>query len=192
MSENNNLALPGDALAVMEEYLPGQGVYIDEENGYLRASLIGKVIKDIKTKNIKIHPIKQKHLFPRPGSIVIGYVSSIRNDIAVITLFSTPKLKTLSTPLTGILHVSQASTGYTKTMYDILGLGDLVKVKVLSQENPFQLTMKYQNLGVILTTCSKCGAVLRKTKDNKLVCPRCGNVETRKTAPDYINLKKIQ
>jgi exosome complex component CSL4 len=182
--------VPGEQLAIIEEFLPAEGVYADD-HGLIRASLVGKVLRDLKNKTIKVQKLKRTFEYPKPGMIVKGVITSIRNDIAVVTLVSDINGKKIPTPLTGILHVSQASTGYVKTLYHAVGLGDLIKAKVLSSENPFQLSIKHPRLGVILSTCSKCGAILRKNGKGKLVCPRCGNIESRKISIDYINLEKV-
>ncbi len=190
-SLGGQVTTPGDPLAVMEEFLPGQGAYVDEEAGLVRASLTGTVVRDLFLKVIGVRAPRQKYVFPVNGSIVIGFVASMRSDFALITLISDGKMRPLSSPLTGILHVSQAGSGFVKSMYDILGIGDLVKTKIISSENPFQLSMKSPGLGVILSTCSKCGAVLRRSRSGGLVCPKCGNTETRLIAPDYIDLRRV-
>ena len=189
MGESVEKVFPGDIIGVMEEFIPGSGVYVDE-NGYLRASMMGELVRDLKNKCAKI---KRKNIlsYPKPGSIVTGIVTSIRNDIAVITIISEENSSGIPNPLTGILHVSQVTQGYVKTLYDAISLGDMIKAQVLSSENPFQLSIKNPSLGVILSTCSKCGAVLRKDRKGRLVCPRCRSIEHRKTSTDYINLKKV-
>ena len=183
------MVLPGDVVGVMEEFLPGKGIYVDND-GYLRASVPGKLIKDYKNKVLRVEE-ENGLLYPEPGSIVTGIVTSIRNDIAVVTIISGEKSGRFPNPLTGILHVSQVSQGFVKTLYDAISLGDMIKAQVLSSENPFQLSIKNPALGVILSTCSKCGAILRRDGRGRLVCPRCGSVERRKISRDYINLAKV-
>ena len=191
MSEARGLVYPGDKLGVEEEYLPGPGVYVDEILGLLRANLAGRVRRNNRQKVIRVEKPGSRIDYPRPGSIVTGVVTSIRDEMAVITLFPLKENSMMPHPLTGILHVSQVSTTYTKSLYDAISLGDLVKAKVLSSENPFQLTIKGPGLGVILSTCSRCGAVLRLKSKNKLECPKCGHIESRKTSSSYINLEKV-
>ena len=185
------IVVPGEELAVAEEFLPGPGAYLDEENWVVRSSITGRVLRDLNLKFIRVAGRRQKYGFPSLGSIVIGYVSSMKTDFALITIIANSKMNPLSFPLTGILHISQTTSGFIRNMYEILGIGDLVKTKIISRENPFQLTTKNPGLGVILATCSKCGAVLRRSKSGTLICPRCGNVESRLVAPDYINLRRI-
>ncbi len=186
-----NIVVPGEELAVAEEFLPGPGAYLDEENWVIRSSLTGRVLRDLNLKFIRVASKRQKYGFPTLGSIVIGFVSSMKTDFALVTIIADSKMNPLSFPLTGILHISQATSGFIRNMYEIIGIGDLIKTKIISRENPFQLTTKTPGLGVILATCSKCGAILRRSKSGALTCPRCGNVESRLIAPDYINLRNI-
>ncbi|AFH43088.1 exosome complex RNA-binding protein Csl4 [Fervidicoccus fontis] len=187
MMKEENLAFPGDELAILEEFIPVSGVYSDE-NGKLRSTLIGKVVKDIINKNLKVIPFKKKYDFPRLKSVVIGYVNSVKSDIALITILYDGNLKPISAPLAGFLHVSQVDEE-GKNISDYVLPGDLVKAKIISSENPFQLSFKHSSLGVILASCSKCGAIMQKLENGKLKCPKCGNIENRKLSSDYINLK---
>lgn len=184
------IATPGDELGVCEEFTPNYGVYIDDMC-FLRSSVVGKVIKDILNKNIKILPLKKKLLFPSPRDNVIGYVSSVRGEMALVILLYTDDFKPLSSPLAGFIHVSQTGID-SGNLTDLIAPGDLVKARIISTENPFQLSLKHPSLGVILASCSKCGGILVKMKnESRLICPKCGNQEKRKISSDYINLKKV-
>jgi exosome complex component CSL4 len=46
------------------------------------------------------------------------------------------------------------------------------------------LTTDEKNLGVIYGFCSLCGNMLEQRR-NEMHCPKCGNIENRKTAFDY-------
>ncbi len=191
--DNDKTVTPGDVLAVIEEYLTGPGTYVEDETGFIRAAILGIKYKDYQLRQVKVNGPQPKYAVPQPGMIVIGFIHSLRTDIGVVTLIgvSNKKTKPLSSPLTGILHVSQVSEEYIKTMYDAFANGDLIKAKVLSDRNPYQLSTKEQGLGVILTTCSNCGTVVRM-EEGVLKCPKCGNIEKRRVSKDYINLNHIE
>ena len=64
-----------------------------------------------------------------------------------------------------------------------------MRAKVIANEkSPIQLTTKDKDLGVVYALCSRCRTPLIRRGD-KLICPRCGNVETRKLSPYYRKLK---
>ncbi|HEU97723.1 MAG TPA: RNA-binding protein [Fervidicoccus fontis] len=186
MSSDENIVVPGEELAVIEEFSPLFGAYSDE-NGYVRASLLGKVAKDILNKVIKVTPLSSRYLFPSIKDIVIGYVAYIKGEIAMINILRDGNFRPLTGPLAGFLHISQIGAE-GKHISEHVAPGDLIKARVISSENPFQLSIKHPSLGVILASCSVCGAILKREGD-KLICPRCGNVEKRKIASSYINLK---
>ncbi|HSQ48068.1 MAG TPA: exosome complex RNA-binding protein Csl4, partial [Candidatus Deferrimicrobiaceae bacterium] len=85
----------------------------------------------------------------------------------------------------GILHVSDVSDRYVDAMSDVVKTGDIVRAKVISAKNQvFHLSTNDRNLGIVHAFCSRDAALL--SQDNyDLKCPKCGNVERRKIAPDY-------
>ena len=63
--------------------------------------------------------------------------------------------------------------------------GDILRAKVISEKNQvFHLSMNDKGLGVLYGFCSRCGTLLEQ-HGYDLKCPKDGNVETRKIAPDY-------
>ncbi len=184
MASTKKLVSPGDELGVEEEYFTGPGTYIDRK-GKIRSQLLGKVLIDIVNRRIIVKHIKGKPRIPRQGDIVIGIVESVSNDLAFIDITSIENTNIKSTDFTGIIHISQASKEYLETMYDALRVGDVIRAKVLNNSNPYQLTIKDPNLGVIAAFCTKCGSLLKK-QDDRLICPVCGNIEKRKTSILYM------
>ncbi|MEM0066347.1 MAG: exosome complex RNA-binding protein Csl4 [Sulfolobales archaeon] len=177
-----DLVIPGDRLGVAEEFLPGPGTY---EVGYqIRAAAIGKVVKDLLNKVVSVKPYKLP-VMPYSGAIVLAVVIEMREDFARTKILAVNNIL-LNYSFTGILHVSQVveKAGEIKQMYSYVRIGDVVKSKVLNSFPPYLLTIKDAKLGVVLASCSKCGTQLRLSKD-KLKCPECGNIETRKLGHGY-------
>lgn len=183
MSEKQGeLVLPGDHLGVAEEFLPGPGTY---ELGYrIRAAMVGLVARDHVSKVVSVKPFKILRL-PQQGDTVVALVTEVREDFARAKIFAVN-----NTPLryvfTGIIHATQVvdKAGEAKQIHEYLRVGDIVRARVLNQSVPYLLTMRDPKLGVILASCSKCGATLRLSGD-RLTCPRCGNLEKRKIAQGY-------
>lgn len=176
------LAMPGDRLGMAEEFLPGPGTY---EVGYqIRAAVIGKVVRDLLNKVVMVEPYKHPSM-PHSGAIVLAAITEMREDFArarILTVNNT----VLRYPFTGMLHVTQVveRAGEIKQMYNYVRIGDIVRSKVLNNSPPYLLTIREARLGVILANCSRCGSQLKLAKD-KLKCPTCGNVETRKLGYGY-------
>ncbi len=180
--ELEDFVIPGDRLGVAEEFLPGPGTY---EAGYqIRAATIGRVVKDLLNKVVMVKPYRPPTM-PHSGAIVLAVVTEMREDFAR-TRILTVNNAVIHYPFTGMLHVSQVieKAGEIKQMYSYVRIGDFIRSKVLNSYPPYLLTIKDAKLGVVLASCSKCGAQLKLLKD-KLKCPDCGNIETRKLGQGY-------
>ncbi len=179
------IVAPGDYLCAPEEFMAGPSTYV--EGGAVRAAAAGMVIYDFKSRRVVVKPFAEKKAKPGAGDLVLGVVTAVREDVATITVLMDDKWRPFSSPFTSLLHVSQASRQYTKSLSDAVKLGDLVRVKVLRDSVPMHVSMRDAGLGVLAAYCSKCGALLVQGQGSStLRCPRCGNTETRKTAPDYV------
>ncbi len=182
---DGKIVFPGEELAVIEEFIPGEGCYVDGARIY--AARLGRVVIDFATRRINVAPLREKLRVPRKGAAVHGYVQLIpREDLALITIVADNRLKSYNGSFTGILHVSQVAVGRVNSIYDAVGLGEIVRATVLNNTNPYILSTKHVTDGVILAFCSRCGAPLyRVPGEEGLVCLRCGNRETRKISSYY-------
>jgi exosome complex component CSL4 len=71
-------------------------------------------------------------------------------------------------------------------MSDVCKPGDIVRAKVISEKNRvFHLSTNDKNLGILYGFCSRDGTLLEQQRYDDLKCPKCGNMERRKVAPDY-------
>lgn len=175
-----DLVVPGERLGVEEEAIPLQGVYVDEK-GFLRALLVGLSVFDRYRKNISVKPVKNIDIV-RQGAIVEARVEAVFEDIAFLRIYSVEGRRV---DLTGVLHVSQATSEYTQSLYEVVKPGDYVRARILNNQLPYQLTIKEPGLGVVEAYCGICGGRLFKS-DTRLVCKSCGNIESRKTSLNYL------
>lgn len=187
MGENlRKLVLPSDKLAVIEEYIPGEGTYADD-HGYIRAARVGYSIADKNFKVITVVHPQRKPFIPKQGMIVLGVVTSVKEDLVFTDIIADKDGNPFSGKFTGVIHLSQASKTFIKTIEEAFKLSDIVLAKVLTDRiPPYQLTTKPPELGVIAATCSLCGTILVRRDENTLICPQCGNTEKRKIALNYL------
>lgn len=181
---------PGDKLGVVEEFSPGPGTY--EVNGVIYSKIVGLAIKDFINKRIYVKKYTVKPIFPSEGDEVLGIVTGVQDKVALVSLFLV-KNTILLTPFTGFLHISASSHKFEKSMNDVCKVTDVIKAKVFSTKNGIlQLRTDGENLGVIIAFCSICGKELSlKSRKGILECKACGNIEYRKIAKDYGELKNI-
>ena len=182
---NKRLVIVGDKLYTIEEFMPGPGTYAYDD-GYIRASQVGYLKIDLGQRLVIIRQARDKPNYPKPGDVVIGVVTTVSDDIAFIDIFQIEGVSSRSIDFSGVIHISQISEKYIKTMYEALRLGDIIRAKVLNDRSPFQLTTKGPQHGVILASCSKCGAILKRQSDDSMICPVCGNIEKRKVSIKYL------
>ena len=183
---------PGDPLCTIEEFSPGDGVYVDDK-GVVRAAVAGVVRLDRAARRISVEPLSAKPRMPRRGRHVYGVVLGVpREDLALVKIFADERMVPYNGFFNGVVHISQASDKMIKSIYDAIKPGDIVKALVLSPTPPYMLSLKRPQEGVVLAFCSNCGAPLYKPqgRSDVLICKRCGNTERRKIAPNYLLVEK--
>ncbi len=179
---------PGEVLAVIEEYIPGPGTYIDEDNGVIRASIEGIARYNAQLRQVTVKPLKPLRV-PRPGSSAVGMVTQVRHDIVLVELYGEIRLQ--PTPqwlyeytgkFLGGIPIANISEEYVKNIDDYYRPGDIVLVKVLNSQNPYHLTTIDPPYGVIYAECSRCGTLLEYVNTRTMKCPKCGHTEKRKVS----------
>jgi exosome complex component CSL4 len=168
---------PGDPVGVIEEFLQGQGVY--EDDGTLFALTTGHLVVDLKQREIAVRRTVRTPLIPKRGDIVQGTVRSVQDRtmmMKILQIDGTP----LKTPFTGVMHVSDVSRGYVKTMRDAFKPGDVIQARVISTVNrEHHLSTQGEGMGVISAVCSRCGGEL-EGQGNRFRCTLCNRIERRK------------
>jgi len=180
--KSGQLVLPGERLGVIEEFIPNTGTYV--KDGVIYSKVVGRALLDFLNKRVSVYPLIQGPKIPRVGSIVLGQVSSVQTQNAVVRIYKIGK-KQLSGFFTGILHISDVRLRYVESMFNVCKPGDIIRAKVISEtNNTYHLSTKDKNLGVVYAFCSQCGYMLQP-KRQIMRCPRCGKTEKRKIALDY-------
>ena len=179
--------LPGDPLAVLEEFIPGPGTYVDEE-GTIRASIRGTARYNLQARTVEVRPDKPLAV-PRQGSDAVGLVTQVRHDLVLVELLGEVQLqpsprwvREYSGRFLGALPIANVSEEFIKDLYDYYRPGDIILARVINNSNPYQLLTKAPQYGVILAECSRCGARLQPVNQRTMRCPRCGHVEKRKVS----------
>jgi exosome complex component CSL4 len=176
-------AIPGDKIAVSEEFLPGENVY--EFNGTIRASASGIVKIDMKSKEIRVIPAVKPNTV-EVGDYIIGQVESVQQNLCVVRIYHVND-KFVQNSFSGILSFRNDSP--TPRYGNHLKLGDIVRCKVISKtNNMIHLSIDDDDLGVLFALCSRCGKRLMK-EGNRAKCVECGNIEQRKFAKSTFSLK---
>ncbi|NJE30839.1 RNA-binding protein [Thermococcus sp. 18S1] len=189
-AKNGDIVLPGDYLGVIEEYFPGEGV--KEENGELYAVRAGKVVIDQDRMEISVEPVTDTPPLPQVGDVVIANVIEVKPQAAIVQLIKIEGRdddREIATSKLAGIHISKVRDGYVEGMSTEFKVGDIVRARVVATEkSPIQLSTKGPDLGVVYALCSRCRTPLVRRGD-KLICPRCGSVETRKLSTLYRKMR---
>ena len=180
--KSGHLVVPGERLGVIEEFIPDSGTYV--KDGVIYSKIVGRALLDMLNKRVSVYPLTKGELIPKVSSTVVGQIGNAQSDNVLVRIFKIEN-KRLSGEFSGILHVSDVSDRYIDQMSDVCKPGDIVRAKVISGKNRiFHLSTNDKNLGIVYAFCSRCGNLLEPQR-YELHCPKCGNTENRKIAPDY-------
>jgi exosome complex component CSL4 len=180
--KSGHLVLPGERLGVIEEFIPDSGTYV--KDGVIYSKIVGRALMDLLSKRVSVYPLVGGAPVPKVSNIVVGQVGNAQSDNVLVRIFKIGPKK-LSGVFTGILHISDVQERYVKSMNDVCKPGDIIRTKVISNKNQVShLSTNDQNLGVLYAFCSRCSSLL-EPKRHQVQCPKCGNIERRKTTLDY-------
>jgi len=180
--KSGHLVVPGERLGVIEEFIPDLGTYV--KDGVIYSKIVGRSLVDLQNRRVSVYPAAEGAVVPKLSGTVTGQVGNSQSDNVLVRIFKVGN-KRISGEFGGILHISDVSDRYVTSMNDVCKPGDIVRAKVISEKNRvFHLSTNDKNLGIIDACCSRCGSLLEPDR-YELHCPKCGNIEKRKLAPDY-------
>ena len=180
------MVLPGDEIAVAEEFEPGEGTYA--RDGLVFAATPGVLILDPQNRVARVRAFNPPAEL-KVGDIVYGVIDDIRGMMATAAIQAIHgRSRQISGEAEGTIHISNVSEDYTEDIHDKFHLGDLIRAKVIQVKPSVQLTTAEPTLGVVKAICSICRGPL-ELRDRDLYCPRYERTERRKIAADYDDLR---
>ena len=177
-------ALPGDKLAVSEEFLPGGHTY--DDRGKIRSLVVGSVQKDMKSMEISVTAAKEADTI-KIGDWITGQVEGAQSNSANVKLYFLNGNLTHK-DFSGMLTLRNLGGGRERGARRSTPVksGDIVRARVFSLLNGIiHLTIDEPDMGVVAALCSNCGRPLLKGNATRAKCDECGNVEERKLARDF-------
>ena len=174
--------VPGERLAVIEEYNEGEGTY--QSDGEVRSAEIGVTRHDSATRSVAVEKKTPEIIVPEEGMMAVAEVGSVARRDARVDIFMLNG-RHIHPTYSGVIHISDISRDYTKNIDMALRNGDTVKGRIVNVKNRLnQMSLADPDYGVIYAYCSRCGGLLELDR-GRLTCPDCGRVERRKTARSY-------
>lgn len=173
--EKTKTVFPGDFIATEEEFVAGRNTY--EQNGEVRASIIGEVDFDNEYKEVNVRGKGVQNL--RAGDVVIGRVVKKRDKMVTIQILGTEERRAV-TLTTAQIPVRNASQSFVEDMRTLYKIGDFVRAKVVvATKLQVDLVTNEKGLGVVDARCNVCKKRLDYS-NGKMTCLSCGNIEERK------------
>jgi len=171
-----NSVLPGDEIAVIEEYEAGSNAC--DDGHVVRATVIGETETDKKERLVSVKKHKPISV-PEKGDIVIGTVEAVMGSmIAVLINYINSK------PVKAQVECICATRSIRKK--NVALVKDLVKLKIIGHLNgAIHATMQDPELGVLFTKCRKCGMDVKPLRDI-VKCVECGWTDDRKLSTDFL------
>lgn len=176
------IVIPGDVVAIAEEYSPGKGTY--ETDGKIVVSEAGALVLDGKTHTVMVEPINPV-AEPKKKDRVLAVISDVRSSMAICEVL---RIEGTDRAVTGdrdaTLHVSTISSQYVESVGQAVRVGDVIRAEVVQSTPSVQLSTVSNHTGVVAAHCSRCRSLLI-LKDRSLYCEECERSEKRKIADDY-------
>ena len=188
---DKEIVMTGQYLGVVEEFLPDKNsTYV--KDGEIFSTKVGIASIDKNKREIEVKSLQEEDRKTiKVGDIVIGTILFLRLYSIGVSFQTINNKLHFNSAYMGNVHVSEISNKYVEKIQDAFQITDVIRAKVIGEEsNEYKLSTKGNHFGVLYAECIICGTSLEKEGFNKLECPRCGNVEYRKLAEDYNNVKE--
>lgn len=178
--------VPGDEVAEVEEFIPGEGTY--EAEGKVYSSYYGELELDHDEKVAKVQA-KNEMTKLRQGDFVFCVVSDARASMAICEVVAVEgKSRNVTGDTNGTIHVSKISNDYVQDAGRELRPSDIIRAKVIQVKPSIQLSTVGPHLGVVKALCRKCRRPLVKAEKD-LYCPNCERHDHRKISDDYASVE---
>jgi len=180
----DDLVFPGDILATAEEFMAGEGAYLDDGN--ICSSIAGKPHFDREEMVASVKALKHPAL-PRVDDIVHGRIDNVGPKMVKVELLrieSGGNDRQMATRENGVLHISNMNSKPVSKPRMIYKAMELIRARVIQTEPSIQLSTVEHELGTLKAYCRRCRNVL-EIKGDVLWCPNCEIREERKVAENY-------
>ncbi len=178
----DDIVFPGDVLATAEEFMAGEGAYLDDGN--ICSSIAGIPHFDREEMMASVKALKHPAL-PEVDDIVHGMIDSVGPKMVKVGLLRIEgKERQLATRENGAIHISNMDSKPVSNPKMVYKAMELVRARVIQAGPSIQLSTAEHELGILKAYCRRCRNVL-VIKGEGLWCPRCNIREERKIAENY-------
>ena len=184
VTEETVFVLPGDLIGTNEEFTPGSETFVRGSDIF--SLVAGTVSVNKKRRTISVIPNTGTPPIIEAGDIVVGEIFNLRDSMVLLRIggIQGKGEREFQAPVAAV-HVSNVKEAYVKDMSNEFGVSDIIKGKVIDLDN-MRLTTSGDELGVMKASCPVCRTPMQKDQGkDKLKCPSCGKIQSRKLAAGY-------
>ena len=172
---SNDKTIPGDKIAVIEEYESGKNTFEDGHN--VRSTVVGKTIIDKKNRIAEVENIHTS-IMPEVGDIVVGTVVAVMSSMIAVSIDYVNNIRSKS----NVECICQTRHIRKK---NIALLNDVVALKIIARKNgTIHATISEPELGVLYSKCKKCGGGVIPMRD-AIKCTECNWIDERKLSNNF-------
>jgi len=174
---SNEITIPGDKIAVIEEYESGNNTFDDGHS--VRATVIGTTEIDKKNRVAQVRKAKLPPI-PAVNDVVIGTVAAVMSSMIAVSIDYINNKPTSS-------HIECICQTRHFRRKGIALVNDIVTLKIISHLNgTLHASIDEPEFGVLFTKCKKCGGKVIQMRD-AIKCVECNWIDERKLSKNYGN-----
>lgn len=172
---SDNTTLPGDKIAIIEEFEGGKNTFEDGHN--VRSTVIGITEIDKKNRIAQVENLKLPGI-PAVNDVIIGTVVAVMSSMIAVSINYVNNIRTKS----NVECICQTRNLRKK---NVALLNDIVALKIIAHKNgTIHATLSEQDLGVLFTKCKKCGGSVIPLRD-AIKCTECNWIDERKLSSNF-------
>lgn len=172
---SNNEIIPGDKIAIIEEYESGKNTYEDGHN--VRSTMVGNTDIDKKNRIAQIQNLSSPGI-PEVDDIVVGTVAAVMSSMIAVSINYVNNIRTKSN-----VECICATRHFRKK--NIALVNDIVVVRIIAHKNgTIHATIDDPELGILFTKCKKCGGRVIPMRD-AIKCTDCSWIDERKLSNNF-------
>ncbi len=172
---SNNQAIPGDKIAIIEEYEGGKNTFEDGHN--VRATVIGTTEIDKINRIAQVNKLKFSGI-PEVNDIIVGTVAAVMSSMIAVSINYVNNIRTKS----NVECICQTRHLRKK---NIALVNDVVVLKITAHKNgTIHATLSEPELGVLYTKCKRCGGKVIPLRD-AIKCTECNWIDERKLSSNF-------
>lgn len=172
---SDNQTIPGDKIAIIEEYEGGKNTFEDGHN--VRSTVVGNTDIDKKNRIAQVQNLSSLGM-PNVNDLVVGTVVAVMSSMIAVSIDYINNVRTKSNVecICQTRHIRKKNVAL---------LNDIVALRITARKNgTIHATISEPELGVLYSKCKKCGGGVIPMRD-AIKCTECNWIDERKLSSNF-------